>query len=301
MDIIQLYQDYSVDYKTEGHKHCRPGWVNVECPWCEGNAGYHLGFNLNSDHYVCWRCGFHPITPTIALLLRLNNKDAYKLVEQYGLLVSPYETTLKPIEKANHKFPSGVLPLQDNHKRYLEKRLFDPDYLEKKYNLLGTGPISLLDHIDYKHRIMIPYFWDYQQVSFDSRDITGHHTSKYMACPKNRELIEHKAILYGTQEKWDKRCGICVEGPTDVWRFGDKSFGVSGIKYTPAQVRLIAKLFKRVPVCFDGGEPQAIAQADLLVGDLHFRGVDAFRVDIQGDPGGMDQKEADYLVKQLTK
>lgn len=32
-----------------------------------------------------------------------------------------------------------------------------------------------------------------------------------------------------------------------------------------------------------------------------FRGVDAFRVEIRGDPGSMKQSEADYLVKQLIK
>jgi hypothetical protein len=37
------------------------------------------------------------------------------------------------------------------------------------------------------------------------------------------------------------------------------------------------------------------------VAELKFRGVDAFRVDIEGDPGSMKQSEADYLVKQLIK
>jgi hypothetical protein len=182
----------------------------------------------------------------------------------------------------------------------LEKRGFDPEYLEKEWNLLGTGPVSLLDNINYKHRIIIPFLWNNSQVSFDSRDITGKHTSKYMACPKNREQIPHKEILYGKQSKWGNT-GICVEGPTDVWRFGTRSFATSGIKYTNYQTRIIAKTFSRVAVCFDGGETQATNQARILIGELKFRGVDAFMVNIDGDPGSMKQSEADYLVKQLTK
>lgn len=46
MDIVRLYHDYGVDHRTEGHKHCRPGWVNTECPFCEGNKGFHLGWNI---------------------------------------------------------------------------------------------------------------------------------------------------------------------------------------------------------------------------------------------------------------
>lgn len=306
MDIQQLYQDYSIDYKTEGHKHCRPGWVNTECPWCVGNAGYHLGYNLQSDIYVCWRCGFHPIAPTVSKLLRISDAEAYSIVKKYGIPIPrrAKEAEVKIRAKA-HRFPSGTSPLEDNHKRYLLKRGFDPEYLEKEWRLLGTGPISYLDQgdfqIDYKFRILIPFFWDGIQVSFDSRDITGKHISKYIACPGDRELIPHKSILYGKQESWNPDIGICLEGPTDVWRFGPLSFATSGIKYTPAQVRLIAKIFKRVAVCFDGGESQALLQANLLIGELRFRGVDAFRVDIKEDPGAMSQKEANYLVKQLIK
>ena len=119
-----------------------------------------------------------------------------------------------------------------------------------------------------------------------------------MACPKERERIHHKHILYGKQEEW-KSTGICVEGITDVWRFGIIAFATFGIEYTPVQLRQIAKTFQRVPVVFDGEESQSIKQANKLVADLKFRGVDAFRVDIDGDPGSMSQEEANYLIKQL--
>lgn len=299
MDIIQLYSDFSVDFKTEGHKHCRPGWVNVECCWCQTeHPGYHLGFNLQSNFYTCWKCGFHPITSTIAKLIHLPEKEIYFLIKKYGLLVPKLsKEPLVKIRAKAHRLPSGTMPLQANHKRYLEKRIFDPDYLERTWNLMGTGPVSQLDHIDYKHRIIIPFIWNGQQVSFDSRDITGKDPGRYKACPKDRELIPHKEILYGKQSEWKSR-GICVEGPTDVWRFRTKSFAVSGIKYTPKQVREIAKVFSSVAVCFDA-DPQATIQANKLVAELKFRGVDAFRVDIEGDPGSMKQSDADYLVKQL--
>ena len=46
-------------------------------------------------------------------------------------------------------------------------------------------------------------------------------------------------------------------------------------------------------------DPQAKIQANKIVAELKFREVDAFRVDIEGDPGSMKQSDADYLVKQL--
>jgi hypothetical protein len=299
MDIVQLYQDYNLDYKTEGHKHCRPGWVNVECPWCEGNAGYHLGYNLLSDHYVCWRCGFHPVAPTVARLINIKEREAYIIVKRYGLLIS----SIPVVEQVKEEFimPSALydLNLLPQHQKYLRNRGFNPDKLEKDWDLLGSGPMSLLDKINYRHRIIIPFDWGGMRVSFDSRDITGKHTSKYMACPKNRELIPHKEILYGKQELWTDT-GICVEGPTDVWRFGFNSFATSGIKYTPQQVRVMAKSFKKIWICYDANETQALQQMYNLRGDLRFRGVDAkLAVLNEGDPGSMSQEAADRFVKEL--
>lgn len=327
MNIIQLFQDYGVPYHTEGYKYCRPGWVNVDCPFCQGgNPGPHLGFEIDNVHTPhCWRCGFHPIVLTISKLININETDVRKILKNYNYFYYSSSKDLTKVKAKPFKLPSNTMLLKESHKKYLEKRGFDADKLENDWHLLGTGPVSFLGDINYKHRIIIPFFWDNKVVSFDSRDITGKHIAKYMACPKEREITPHKEILYGKQKAWGKT-GICVEGPTDVWRLGFDSFAVSGINYHPKQVRLMARLFSRIAVVFDvselkesefqesefnkkafsklintSKEPQALLQANKLVEELKFRGVDAFRVPIVGDPGAMEQSEADYFVKQLIK
>ena len=57
MNIIQLFEDYKIPYFTEGYKYCRPGWVNIDCPFCIGSPGPHLGYNLSGNYFNCWRCG----------------------------------------------------------------------------------------------------------------------------------------------------------------------------------------------------------------------------------------------------
>ena len=138
MDIIQLYQDFSVPFVTEGHKHSRAGWVNVECPWCGGNPGYHLGYELSSDHYYCWRCGWHPITPTIARLIGKPEREVVRLIKEYGLRIRPVQKEeFKP--KKEHILPTGVIPLQSKHIRYLQARGFDHIRISKIWNIMGTG------------------------------------------------------------------------------------------------------------------------------------------------------------------
>ena len=315
MDIIQLYMDYSVDFQTEGHKHCRPGWVNVPCPspFCRGNAGYHLGFELANEHYFCWRCGWKPLLPTLAAILNISVYEVEKVSKIYGSYLPGRKSKVPKVNLLPFKLPSHTEVMRETHRRYLAGRCFDPDKLEREWGLLGTGPVASLTtkkdgkekEIDYRFRIVIPYMWDGQMISFDSRDITGKTEVKYIACPLDREIISHKEILYGDQTAWGET-GIAVEGTTDVWRMGKQAFAVSGIEYKQKQVRLIAKNFKRVAVLFDGAsdtskEGTAFLRANTLVGDLKFRGVDAFRIDIQGDPASLPQAEADYIVKQINK
>jgi len=303
MDIIQLYQDFSIDFVTEGHKHSRPGWVNVECPWCTGNPGYHLGYELDGNFYYCWRCGWHRVIPTVSKLLKVVEAEAKNLLRQYGLRIAKrIDGPVPIIQKLEFILPLNY-PLLNHHKMYLERRGFDPERLESIWGLRSTSPLSMIDNIPYKNRILIPFFWNYATVSFDTRSIskTASHEKRYKACPKDREIIPHKQILYGRQDEW-RETGICVEGPTDVWRLGTASFATSGIQYTDYQLHIMSQTFKRVFVLFDN-DPQAIIQANKLVADLKFRGVDAMRMGMKmkTDPGDMTQDEANYLVKQLIK
>jgi hypothetical protein len=301
MDVLRLYQDYGIEHLTEGHKHCRPGWVNTQCPHCSGNEGMHLGWNTDENYYRCWRCGWHPPLKTLSLLLNLPTKQVIKIIADYGIVRSYIKK--KPRNKKEFILPFGVSDMKDVHRKYLKGRGFSPDKLEKVWGVKGTGPLSYLDKIDYRFRLFIPIYWNGELVTFDTRDITGTAEGKYKACPTDREIIGRKQILYGNQEAWGD-VGICVEGPFDVWKLGENAFAVSGIEYKQEQVKEIAKIFKKVAVVFDGAidpgeEAQAKIQARKLVKDLQFRNVDAYSIQIKGDPGGMPSHEANSLVKKI--
>lgn len=298
MDIIRLYRDFGVIHTTEGHKHSRPGWVNTECPFCTGHKGFHLGWNLQDEYYFCWRCGWHPPVKTLSEILKIDYLSVAKLFEQYGINRTAVQQ--KIVEKKNFKLPSGVSHLKTSHKNYLLERGFDPDKIISDWGVLGTGPVSRLDNLSYRFRILIPFYWNNEMVTFDSRDITGKQQNKYQACPVYYETIGHKKILYGDQENWNPNLGICVEGPTDVWRIGKLAFATSGIQYTREQVRVISSIFKRVAVIFDN-EIQAQAQARKLVSELKFRGVDAWIETVRDDPGNMTGREVYELIKKIKE
>lgn len=297
MDIENLYRDYNIQTASSSDKHYREGWLNCKCPFCSGHEGFHLGFHLQDEYFVCWRCGSHPQKITFSAVLGVGIRDVGAILQKYSFVLRSPRKTPKVILKPFH-LPSGIEEIfPQRHRMYLEKRGFDPDKIISKWGIKATGVYSKLENINYRHRIIIPYVWGGEIVTFQGRDITGKHPLKYLACPEIREKRNIKTIVYGNSKEWGD-LGIGVEGVTDVWRLGGLAVGLSGIKYKSRQVREIAKIFKRFVVIFDP-EPQAQVQADKLVADLRFRGVDAFKQVLGSDPADMNQADADALIRQL--
>lgn len=303
MSLSNLYLDYNIETAPSGHKHFREHWINVSCPHCSGSSGYHLGFNEDQNYFFCWRCGHHSIIATVAALLKVQKPQARKLSREYRLRAAGATNTstssnLIKINVKPFKLPSAVGEFNKAHSKYLERRGFNPDQLSKKWGLQGTSPTSSLDKISYKFRILTPIYWDGKIVSFQTRDYTNKQEKKYMACPQAREIVHHKHLLYGDTSSWGD-VGICVEGTFDVWRLGASSFSTLGIGYTPEQVRLISKIFKKVIIIFDP-EVQAKAQAKKLQEELQFRGVQAINyTKLDTDPADLSQDDADHLLREL--
>ena len=210
------------------------------------------------------------------------------------------------VSNSRYRRPSDVGPMRQNHRRYLERRGFDPDLVEREWGVLGTGPVSSLDDgagkpVDYRHRLLVPVVWGGREVSFQARDVTGKSDLRYVSCPVTRELVHHKHVLYGRQERWGE-VGIVVEGVTDAWRLGPLACATFGVTYTAEQVVELARHFRRVAIVFDS-EPQAQAQARRLAATLRLRlGTEPVVVDLGGgDPGSMAQDDADHLVRELTR
>ncbi len=300
MDIEGIYIEYGLDICPQGHKHYREGWINVECPFCTGNPGYHLGFNLQNQYFKCWRCGWHSIESSLQALLNKERWEIQQIIKEFG---GKYKKVVLPFKKDKPKkiervvFPTGTHPLEKRHKKYLRGRKYSPNKLEKKWDIKGTGPIALWEGSSYANRIIIPIYWEDKLVSFESRDITGKRPDKYKACPKKGEIIDHKNIIYKHPNYFGK-IGICVEGIFDVWRMEEVAFATFGIEFTPSQLSIISQLYNKVYIMYDD-DPQAIVQGKKLKAELLLRGVWAEQIIIKGDPADFSEEEKGYWVNKI--
>ena len=82
IDIERLLEDLGISTSTTG-KHSRPGWINVECPFCTGNPGTHLGFNLAKGYANCWRCGHKHLDEVLMRLTGQNRAEIARLIKAY--------------------------------------------------------------------------------------------------------------------------------------------------------------------------------------------------------------------------
>jgi len=302
MSISRLLSDYNIPYVTESHQHVTKGWVNIHCPFCAGSRDYHLGIPEDGSVTHCWRCGTHSLTEALSKSLNLSQTEVRNLLRKYDVGKRTGRPQAEPkVSIHPFKFPQPYSALTKQGKEYLEKRGFDPEKIEKEWGLLQTGPISFLDKIQYSHRILIPIKWDNEVVSFQARDITDRSGVKYLACPIKREKISHKTILYGKQDVWaEKGSIIVVEGVTDVWRFGRNAAATFGIKFKTQQVLQLLKHSQRFFIVFDD-DLQAQEQARELAVKLRTRGKEVHIITIKGDPGDMNQDDADHFVKGLIR
>jgi len=306
MGIEKLLQDYGIPYVTESeHHHSTAGWINIHCPFCHGSKNFHLGINIYQPMVShCWRCGGHSTATALARILNQPVEKMKLLIQEYA---GPTITTRKKAEEPRVsilpvKFPQPYFEhLNEAGKKYLENRGFDPEKLEKKWKLKQTGPVSFLDKIPYGNRIIIPIRWGGELVSFQTRDITGKAEQRYLACPMRREVIHHKHIVYGKEEKWSKHPAlIVVEGVIDVWKLGTCAVATFGTSFTMEQVLALTKIHDRFFIVYDN-EPQAQQQARKLAVKLKARRKKVFIETVDTDPGDMKIEDSRHFVKALLK
>lgn len=292
----KFYEDHGIDYYSGNypHKHTRPGWIQIECPCCTGNPGLHLGFHEEQGFFVCYRCGWHPNERIIQKLIDVPWKEAKRVKREYGgrttITKAPRRTKEKDITV---KLPLGSRELQENHRKYLENRGFDPDELDDIWDLYGTPHIG-----PYKMRIIAPIYYRDKLVSYQGRDITGLSQMKYKACSKKEERIHHKDVVYGYDLV--RKDAVLVEGIFDVWRLGPGAIATFGIMYTESQLNLLSKL-RRVFILYDEGDSQAMEQAEKLCCSLNLLGTESEIITTgkTHDPGEYSKKEAEYLMREL--
>lgn len=292
-NALRFFQDYQIDYKTEG-KNCQAGWVNINCTE-HPDSTFHLGYNISLGYFNCWHCGKLKITNIIQNLLNTNYYETKQIIDEYTEISSAIVTKKKEIKHTkNIKLPGKKL--QKQHKNYLKNRNFDPDYIENKYKILGTGYVG-----EYKNRIIIPIFLNGKLVSYQGRDITNKHKLRYKACSLEESIINPKHTLYNIDNCEENDSIIVVEGVFDVWRIGDGCCCTFGTAISEYQLAMLCKHTK-VYFLLDN-EEKTLLKAFKYANKVGSLGIstEVITLDLENinDPAEMTDMQVKELKKEL--
>ena len=254
--FIDLLQSHGVPYIEEGHHHCRPGWVQMDCPNCSpGSSRWRMGFNLGYRYLNCYLCGKRPLGDTVASLCGIPLGEALAALRN----VAAGESTLAPVKRTGtFKPPKGIGPLLKAHRTYLKGRGFNPQEIADTW---GAGGIGIASSLSW--RIYIPAIVAGVPVSWTTRSISDTGT-RYLSAPAPCEAVPIKELLYGCDLAGHS---ISIhEGPLDAWTVGPGAVATCGVGYSRTQLALMAGYPVRF-ICFDN-EPDAQKRAEKLGRDL---------------------------------
>jgi hypothetical protein len=252
LDFVRLCQKYHIPYlEGAGHHHAHAGWLQLSCPRCSPNSGWHLGFAGGT--FNCWRCGKLPFRTTLAALLKMPP-------ESIGPIIHEFQTTRPPQTPYGASIPRkgplvpprGCGAILGQHRRYLAQRGFDPDTLVQEWGILGTNHLAGI----WSWRVIIPICNAGDQVvAYQGRAIQEDATPKYRMTDRDDCLEDPDGLLYGLN-KVPGESVIIVEGVTGVWRLGPGAVATFGIDWTRERANLLRR-FKRRMILFD---PEVLAQ-----------------------------------------
>ncbi|MFA5355740.1 MAG: hypothetical protein WC302_03380 [Candidatus Paceibacterota bacterium] len=179
------------------------------------------------------------------------------------------------------------------HWDYLEKRGYDPKYLQRKYLVRScyiTGR--------FPYRVVVPVIMNGQIVNISARDVTGKQKEKYMGLKNNEAIIPMKSCLYNIDSVRDKI--VIVEGIFDQWKIGNGCVATFGVEWTSDQLDLIReKDVIKAFVMYDA-EEKAQKKAEILANALSaFVPSVEIVVPPKADPGELTKEEAWEIRREL--
>lgn len=290
-----------IGYKKHGRNIGR-NFLGVVCPneSCKDARG-HCGLHQIQGFYTCFVCGK---SGSFEWFLKLNGVGyglAKELASTLKLGASERASEEESLPIPTNGGLAKVMrdfktPLSQVHRDYLESRNFDPDQLQRKYNLMGTDYIGR-----YKHRIVIPVIMNETVVGFTSRSISDKAQLKYLLSPEDINLVPRSQWLYNVDSvKKTNGVAVITEGPTDVFRVGEGAIALMTIAFSKQQVLSLIQLkLRKVFLLFDSEENATKKAYELANRLAPFVSTEVIESDEWSDPGSMSEIQVRDLRRSI--
>ncbi len=324
---LDFLKSNSVSYVTFG-PNTKQGEVSIKCPMCTDDPSEHLGINLDTGFWACWRNAAHRGKQPyrlIAALLNCSFSHARLIIDQYSItdtdafntLDISFDTPKKDTPNLKElSFPKEFKKIKSigTGKRfyhYLRGRGF-----ANVKNLTFDYDLHYCTTGDWKDRIIIPIYESGELVTWTARAIA--HTEKaprYKTLSVNEEG-QHKALINITNTifLYDQlNIGgdilFITEGPVDAMKidYYGHAYGASATclftsSISTSQVYLISEVSKGYKSIILLLDPEAVEQQLEIQSILARYGVKIGTLESGiEDPGAMTKEQVVRLINSISE
>ena len=320
---IQRFLDqYNIPYETSG-RNVKKGNININCPFCEHDDGYHMGIIPKNGFYGCWRDSKHrgrDFARVIKALIDCSWEEANRLAgkeaafEDGDDLMKMVDALFDDEQEGEIKVLGGATKLlwPRNWKailwagstgrfwRYLEGRGFtNIPKLVSKYEIY----CCLVG--EWKMRLTFPMYYNDKLITWQARSIQQGAALPYKDLSVDESVRHPKFFLYNFDEILSGGKVLMVsEGLFDMLKldyYSPKGFRATCLftkSMTDEQMYLLmelAPLYEEVWLVLDEdaqGQGMTLASELFMVKNLKQVSVP----EEVGDPGAMTEKQ----VKEFT-
>jgi hypothetical protein len=275
-EFVPILERYGVRFIERGKQVTR-GNIGVRCPFCADDPSFHMGINVETGMWHCWRDESHKGTRPerlLVALLRISWQEAHALVMDSGAVLSidELQNRAAALFTAPEKRPNLLKPMElerdfkaireeGYRSAFFEYLVEDRGYpredvprLVKRYHLMSSMSGR------FRFRIIMPFLFHQKVVGWTARTIReGGQAGKYLSEPDST-AVKQQVYNYDSAAKGG-RVLLVVEGPMDAqrvdfygWKAGVRSVSLLGTSATPEQLGLLMDLsyrFDEVFICLD--------------------------------------------------
>ena len=309
IDIKRLLDSHQIHWIDQGNNVAK-GNINIKCPWCgPDDKSQHMGINLTTNQYGCWRNAHHRGKNIARLLAALDiyiSEDRASLIAQLSnrTFFAEKENTTSTITKVyTTELPMTFLPLDTNifsrpYINYLKKRGYTNPYVvaqdyDLRYSIMADK---------WSARLILPIYVN-DWVTWTGRAI-GTNPLRYLS-PATAEATNIKETIFNYNQLKDSEGDILIitEGPFDAIKVDMynkprvRATCIFGLAATADQILLLKNICYNFNNIFIGLDQGTLVQSmDLRKSLWNFNPI-IMRLP-EKDLGDMNQEEVLELIER---
>lgn len=222
LDWQRFFSQHGIEYVSTGPNVAR-GHINIRCPLCRDDPSHHMGLDLDTGFWGCWRNSNHRGRKPyylIQILLRCSMAEARRLAGDRDTPLGQFDATIAALRgpvTANPVAQPATMSLPPNarlvdgdtaHHTYLRSRGFGVDTT----SVIGTYNLHYCITGFWTGRIIFPIY-ESGLVAWTARTISSFQSRRYLTTTTDPEEAKKHGI------------GIALRKPNDTLYLYDNWIG----------------------------------------------------------------------------